>query len=778
MTAPFLVAALTLLSPMAGDGQGDGRVIVLGFDGADARLTRQFMDEGRLPNLSRLRDTGTFLPLGTALPPQSPVSWAVLNTATNPAKTGVFGFMKRSLPYPLPAIGFYDTKPRAVPAAELFPGWLLGGARLAVIAGALVFLVLLALLKGLLKLPMGAALGIGAALGGGAGYAAWKVSGDIPRSVPATQQSMVQGVPFWNDLGAAGVDSVVIGAHTVFPVKEAAGTRVLAGLGVPDARGVYGDWFIYTTDDLEFDGPPKGRSTGTAGRVFRVYEEEGVVDTHLFGPGDFKALQDAEAELARVEADLKAAGFDEVGALESAKSEWKDRIQAIKAKPLATPMKIERLGAGGGVAVTVGGTTVDLGLGDWTPFVPVEFIAAPMWTIHALARIKLVALEPHLQLFVEPLQLDPSNPPPHNAICWPPDFSRQLADAVGPFETVGWACDTHPLKDDEITDATFLEDIEFTLQWRERILDHFLGTDDPWQFFMETFSTTDRVCHMGMRHFDPDHPRFDEALAHSETTFFGETIRLRDAVPAIYAQMDRIVGKTLDAMRAGDRLMIVSDHGFSSIHRRVNLNNWLWENGYLAVKEDYSSTGALQYVDWANTTAYSVGLGKIFLNLKGREFKGMRGFTATVEPAEAGELLDRIALDLKGLTDPGRDGAKVIREVYRRDQVFDGPLQDHAADLFVGFEDHYLGSGSTGGIRIERGPDGGIVSKGMIRDETSNWGGDHTCVDPSVVEGIFFSNVKIADESVELRHVGPTALEWMGVPVPARMDLGPLRTRE
>ena len=39
------------------------RVLVLGFDGADATLTQQYLDEGRLPNLKRLGEQGAWSPL-------------------------------------------------------------------------------------------------------------------------------------------------------------------------------------------------------------------------------------------------------------------------------------------------------------------------------------------------------------------------------------------------------------------------------------------------------------------------------------------------------------------------------------------------------------------------------------------------------------------------------------------------------------------------------------------------------------------------------------------
>ena len=38
------------------------KVVILGFDGADARLVERWMDQGDLPNLDRLRREGFFAP--------------------------------------------------------------------------------------------------------------------------------------------------------------------------------------------------------------------------------------------------------------------------------------------------------------------------------------------------------------------------------------------------------------------------------------------------------------------------------------------------------------------------------------------------------------------------------------------------------------------------------------------------------------------------------------------------------------------------------------------
>src|SRR6266542_1172160 len=60
------------------------QVVVLGFDGADPHLLEKWAKEGHLSNLARLARTGTFKPLGTTNPPESPVAWASFATGLNP----------------------------------------------------------------------------------------------------------------------------------------------------------------------------------------------------------------------------------------------------------------------------------------------------------------------------------------------------------------------------------------------------------------------------------------------------------------------------------------------------------------------------------------------------------------------------------------------------------------------------------------------------------------------------------------------------------------------
>ena len=98
---PTAALLLTLALASVGCGAGDDakasgpRVIVLGFDGMDYALTKRLMDEGRMPNFSKLSREGSFAPLETSVPPQSPVAWSDFITGTDSGGHGIFDFVHR-----------------------------------------------------------------------------------------------------------------------------------------------------------------------------------------------------------------------------------------------------------------------------------------------------------------------------------------------------------------------------------------------------------------------------------------------------------------------------------------------------------------------------------------------------------------------------------------------------------------------------------------------------------------------------------------------------------
>ena len=514
---------LVLAVPRAEAATGDppkGRLVVLGFDGADARIAGEMMDRGELPHLARLRAEGTFAPLATTVPAESPVSWASLNSGQNPAKTGIPGFVKRVIPPgrdPSPRVGFYEDVERETASLKISPllRFLVTfeprtAGLLAAVAVLAVFSLLFVLL---LRIRKSVALPLALVLGAAGGWAGFKASSEVPRRIPGIVANLVQTGGFWEVAARAGVPSVVLDGAMTWDRPEVPGAKVLSGLGVPDVRGAYGDWFVYTADASEMARQPEGRGTNTGGTVFRVDEVGGRIDALVFGPL---------------------------------------RIGGAEGERLTVPLVVEHA-PGGKSRLTIDGVDHEIAEGEWSPWYRLVFEMTPLVRVHAITRAKLLRSDPFV-LYLDFLQIDPSSPPPWQPVSEPRGYAKELARATGsPFETVGWACLTMPYKDREIEPATFLEDVDATRAGRERLCNEEIAKAD-WRLFMCVESTPDRVQHMMYQFYDKEHPKYDAGKAQARARFGGEEIALADAIPAAYRQMDRFVGEVMEKhLRPGTR---------------------------------------------------------------------------------------------------------------------------------------------------------------------------------------------------------------------------------
>ncbi|MCP4247303.1 MAG: nucleotide pyrophosphatase, partial [bacterium] len=218
----------------------------------------------------------------------------------------------------------------------------------------------------------------------------------------------------------------------------------------------------------------------------------------------------------------------------------------------------------------------------------------------------------------------------------------------------------------------------------------------------------------------------------------------RDAIEKLYQRNDTLVGKVMDRLRDGDLLMVLSDHGFTSFRRGINLNSWLLANGYLKLKE--GADGAAEWlrdVDWSQTRAYAVGLTGMFLNVEGRESEGI------VKPgAEAAALKAELIARLNGLEDEEK-GEVGITEVFDTAEIYNGPYKGNAPDLLIGYNSGYRTSWDCAT---------GVAAGPVFEDNLKAWSGDH-CVDPRQVPGVFFCSRPIDSEDPALIDVAPTALE-------------------
>jgi predicted AlkP superfamily phosphohydrolase/phosphomutase len=201
-------------------------------------------------------------------------------------------------------------------------------------------------------------------------------------------------------------------------------------------------------------------------------------------------------------------------------------------------------------------------------------------------------------------------------------------------------------------------------------------------------------------------------------------------------------------------LFVLSDHGFTSFERGVDLNAWLLQNGYLALKEGADGKSSyLKDVDWSRTRAYTFGLAGVYINQKGREAEGI------VDQAEAADLRRELAARLSQLPDAER-ARPAVRKAWPSESLYTGPYLDAAPDVIVGYAEGYRASWDSAV---------GKVTAHVFADNEKAWSGDH-CVDPHVVPGVLFSNRKIEVADPGIEDMAPTALDLFGIEPPPYME--------
>ena len=400
---------------------------------------------------------------------------------------------------------------------------------------------------------------------------------------------------------------------------------------------------------------------------------------------------------------------------------------AIRPEPDAGRVVIRSAGSPGELVV---------GRGCWSDWLRVRFKAGALQTIRGMVRFHLVRLGPGLALYASPVNFDPDAP--MFPISSPAGFSRELAGAIGPFHTTGMVEDHTGLINGRLDEAAFLAQAEDAWREREAMMAHELARFDEGLFYC-LFDTPDRVQHMFWRHREPDHP------ANRGEPPSGEWSRV---IEDQYRRADAAVGLALE--HADDRTVVIalSDHGFGSFRRGVHLNDWLRDQGLLAVRPGHESSAFPANVDWDRTRAYALGLGGIYLNLAGREGQGIVG------PGEAEGLKQSIARGLDGLADPGSGGAVAVRRVRPREELYRGPYAGESPDLVVFFAEGY---------RVSWAASMGGVAGGLFEDNLKKWSGDHI-VDPALVPGVLLMNRPFRHEGADLLDMAPTILDALGVP--------------
>jgi len=611
------------------------RVVILGFDGMDPKLAQKMLEQGRLPNLARLAERGTFTPLGTSCPAMSPVAWSSFMTGATPGRHGIFDFLHRDPRTYLPDLSSAQIRPP------------------------------LRMLKlGKLTIPLGKPI----------------------------LRLLRRSKPFWTVLGEHGIFSTVLRVPITFPPERFNGL-LLSGMCVPDLRGTQGSFTFFTTT-------VGGNGEHIGGERHQLTPEKGWLCGELPGP---------------------------------------PQMGATDGTPTKTPLRLQPNGKG--AKLEINGEKLNLTLGEYSDWVPVSFRLGPGMRANGICRFFLRQTSPELELYVTPINIDPERPA--LPVSHPTTYATYLSKRLGRYATLGLAEDTWALNESVLDDHSFFEQCQLMFEERHQMLLNALGNMRA-GCLVCVFDTTDRVQHMYWRYRDPNHP----APKEEDPSHFSEVIE------QTYEQADAVVGEVVSQLGDKDALFVMSDHGFSSFRRGVNLNVWLQQEGYLHLQDGADGEHKwLRSVDWSRTRAYAIGLGGLYLNIRGREAQG------TVDPQEAASLKQEIIDKLTGLTD-GEGGSVAIARAMDTAAVNSGPYADVGPDITVGY---------AAGYRASWGAAQGQVSGPVIGDNTRRWSGDH-CLDPELVPGVLFADRSLPNEAVSIRDLAPTVLELFGVRPPGYMQ--------
>jgi predicted AlkP superfamily phosphohydrolase/phosphomutase len=273
-----------------------------------------------------------------------------------------------------------------------------------------------------------------------------------------------------------------------------------------------------------------------------------------------------------------------------------------------------------------------------------------------------------------------------DAYTHPPELRREIEELVGPYSV-----DVRNFRSDD-RDRILAEIYAMTEQ-RFRVARHLLDTRD-WDFFMMVEIGLDRLHHAFWRFLDPAHPLHEPGH------------RYADVIHGYYQYLDDEIGELLERFDEETTVMVVSDHGARAMEGAICVNEWLVQEGYLALSEPLDGPIAFRDapVDWSKTRVWGEGgyYCRLCLNVRGREPEGV----VAAEDYEA--LRTEVKERLEQL--PGPDGRPIGTRVYRPEELWH-ERRGIPPDLIVYFGDlawrsnGSLGRGRHWTFENDTGPD-------------------------------------------------------------------------
>ncbi len=267
----------------------------------------------------------------------------------------------------------------------------------------------------------------------------------------------------------------------------------------------------------------------------------------------------------------------------------------------------------------------------------------------------------------------------------------------------------------------------------------YLIKNKQWDLFWGVIMGSDRMNHNFWRFFDKGHRRYEH------------NPKFETALKDYYKFLDKNLGELIQLLDDDTTIIVVSDHGIQRMDTRVNLSDWLINEGYLVLKEPVKEKIKLtmNMVDWEKTKVFARGAweGQVFINLKGREKQGI------VDKEEHESLIEELETKLKQIK--GDDGKSLDTKIFKKED-YSGKFDSTAPDMIIYFDNLYYGCNTS------------LIGNPTFWSPQTAMGGDDVTHSR---KGIFITNKLHKGDigEIQIIDVAPTILKELNVKIPKDM---------
>lgn len=264
-------------------------------------------------------------------------------------------------------------------------------------------------------------------------------------------------------------------------------------------------------------------------------------------------------------------------------------------------------------------------------------------------------------------------PSAESAYTYPPELKSELESKFGPYHL-----DVENFRSED--KDRILQDI-YKMTEQHFAMAHHLVTTREWDFFMMVEMGTDRIHHAFWKYHDKTHRKFEPGN------------RFENSIHDYYRFVDQKIADFVPVLGNQTSLFVVSDHGAKKMEGGICVNEWLMQEGYLALKQKPTGRTSLAKVgiNWGRTKAWGEGgyYSRVFMNVKGREPEGI------VDPSDYQAVRNELRAKLEAMTDD--QGKPLGTRVFFPEDAYK-TVRGVAPDLIVYFGDLSWRSVGTVGL--------------------------------------------------------------------------------